>query len=120
VIIYTCWITCLLESYQDAIVAGLIKRGYTIGLSGRGNVNQHNQFSAVLSYSLYKLDDPDLTAPGILKEIGIILSDMKAYYYSIVVAEGNNAAWAGSNIIVQDNKTIPLLPAIPNKNSKLN
>ena len=36
--VYTCWITCMLESYQDSIVASLIKKKYTVGLASSGTV----------------------------------------------------------------------------------
>jgi len=54
--VYTCWITCLLESYQDRIVAGLIKRGYTVGEASDGKVavNHEKQVSALIALTLYK------------------------------------------------------------------
>lgn len=123
--IYTCWITCMLESYQDQIVAGLIKRGYTVGLASSGNVviNHENQVSAVLSLTLYKLSEIDIAISKVYEDLGFVLTDMKGYFYSIIIAETNNSTWAGSNIFMQPKKTVPqLLPAATDstKKSKLN
>ena len=119
-IVYNCWITCLLESYQNTIIISLVKRGYTVGLTSMGNVNQPNQVSAILSFSIYKIDEKKLTLAKVLDDLNIILTDAKMYFYSIVVSEHHNATWAGSNIIVQNTKSVPLLPSAPDKKSKLN
>jgi len=46
---------------------------------------------------------------------------MQAYFYSVIIAEANDATWAGSNIFLQPKQAPPLLPAAPDgKKSKLN
>lgn len=122
--VYTCWITCMLESYQDQIVAGLIKKGYTIGLASTGKVivNQDNQVSAVIAFTAYNLSQEDLTITKMYDDICLILTDIKAYFYSIVIAEAVNSTWTGSNIFMQPKKQTQLLPAATDstKKSKLN
>lgn len=121
--IYTCWITCMLESYQDSIVAGLIKKGYSVGQASDGKipVNYEHQVSAVLTLTLFKLDSPEIIAKEVYEELSAVLTEMKGYFYSVVVAETTNATWAGSNIFVQPPKKIPQLPPINDtKKSKLN
>src|ERR1700722_7233157 len=100
--IYTCWITCMLEAYQDQIVAGLIKKGYTVGLASSGKViiNHDNQVSAIIAVSLYKISDEDILISDIYKDVASILGEVKAYFYSIVIAETANSTWAGSNIFI--------------------
>lgn len=114
----------MLESYQDKIVAGLIKRGYTVGSASSGKVviNHENQVSAILALTIYKISEEELAITKIYEDLAFILTDMKGYFYSIVIAETNNSTWAGSNIFLQPKKTIQqLLPApTDHKKSKLN
>ena len=122
--IYTCWITCMLEAYQDQIVAGLIKKGYTVGLASTGKVivNHDNQVSAVIAFTAYKLSQGELPITQVYDDIGLILTDIKAYFYSIVIAETSNSTWTGSNIFMQPKKQTQLLPPATDstKKSKLN
>jgi hypothetical protein len=121
--IYTCWLTCLLESYQDSIVAGLVKKGYTIGLASTGKtvINHPNQVSALLSFNLYKLGEVDVSLNKVYEDLTMVITDMKGYFYSIIVCESQGATWAGSNIFVQPTKSVPLLPpSADDKKSKLN
>lgn len=122
--IYTCWITCMLESYQDQIVAGLIKKGYTVGLASAGTtvVNHENQVSAILAVTVYKLGEIDISITKVYEDIAFVLTDMKGYFYSVIIAETNNSTWAGSNIFMQPKKTPQLLPPAKDttKKSKLN
>jgi hypothetical protein len=117
--VYSCWITCLLESYQDNIVAALIKRGYTVGLSGKENVNQSNQVSALISINLFRIDERDHNINKVITDVTDVLNEIKGYFYSIIVSESNYSTWAGSNIVVHNNKVLPQLPPA-DKNSKLN
>lgn len=117
--VYSCWITCMLESYQDSIVAALIKRGYTVGLSGKENVNQPHQVSALLSLNLFKMDDKDHNLNKVITDVTDVINGIKGYFYSIIVSESNYATWAGSNIVVHDNRMVPQLPPA-DKKSKLN
>jgi hypothetical protein len=110
----------MLESYQDSIVAGLINKGYSVGLASNGKipVNHEHQVSAVLTFTLFKTDDPEIVAKQVYEELSMVLTDMKGYFYSVVVAETTNATWAGSNIFLQPQKQIPQLPPITDKNKK--
>jgi hypothetical protein len=113
----------MLESYQDQIVAGLIKKGYTVGLASTGKavVNHENQVSAILSLTVYKLAEEELPITKVYEDFAFILTDMKGYFYSIIIAETNNSTWAGSNIFLQPKKNAQLLPPpVDHKKSKLN
>lgn len=113
----------MLESYQDHIVAGMIKKGYTVGLASTGKVavNLDNQVSAVLALTVYKLSEEDIPITKVYEDLGFILTEMKGYFYSIIIAETNNSTWAGSNIFLQPKKP-QLLPSNTDstKKSKLN
>jgi hypothetical protein len=122
--LYTCWITCMLESYQDQIVSRLVKKGYTVGLAATGKVilNHQNQVSAVLAFEIYKLSDENLSISKLYEDIAFIMSDIKGYFYSIIIAESRTYTWTGSNIFVPPKKETQLLspPTEDDKKSKLN
>jgi hypothetical protein len=113
----------MLESYQDTIVAGLVKKGYTVGLAGTGKVivNHPNQVSAVIALTAYKMGEEDIVITKVYEELSAVLTDMKGYFYSIIVSEAGNTTWAGSNIYLQPSKKVPQLPpSTDTKKTKLN
>lgn len=114
---YTCWITCMLESYQDTIVAELIKKGYTVGLAGVGkvSVNKPNQVSAVIALTVYKMGEENILITKVYEEVSTILTDIKIYAFSLIISESSNATWAGSNIYIQVPQKISQLPPIDDK-----
>lgn len=120
--IYTCWITCLLESYQNTIVAELVKKGYTVGNATADAVilNHENQVSALLAYSLYKVSDTEVALNQVYQDVSSILSEMKGYVYSIIISQSDVATWGGSNIFLKPRETTPQLPPNDDKKSKMN
>lgn len=120
--VYTCWITCMLESYQDSIVAALIKKKYTVGLASSGTVvlNEDDQVSAILAYTIYKISDENIDISKVYDDVILTLREIKGYYYSVIVAESQQSTWTGSNMIVKSNKDVPQLPPPPGKKSNLN
>lgn len=114
----------MLEVYQDDIVAGLIKKGYSVGLASSGNItiNHENQVSAVIALTIFKIDSPDALVKEIYAEVADICTEMKGYFYSIVIAESTNATWSGSNIFMKEVKKVPQLPPTSDekKSNKLN
>lgn len=110
----------MLESYHDTIAAGLIKKSYSVSLASDGKiaVNHPNQVSAILVFNIYKMDNLDAPVNEVYDDLSVILTEMKGYFYSIVIAESPNSTWTGSNIFTQESKKIPQLP--PVKDAKLN
>lgn len=100
--IYYCWITALLPSYQDGIIAGMVKKGYMVGPASKdGQIvsGQENAPAALIALSVYKAAETDCKA--IYADLIMVLGDMKAHYHSVVVALSSDAIWVGSNIQLQ-------------------
>ncbi len=97
--IYYCWITVLLPSYQDKIIAGLARHGYMVGPASKdGQVSIVNEGSpsALISLSVYRAEETNVNK--IYEDVIAILNEMKAFYYSIVISLSHEATWVGSNL----------------------
>ncbi len=97
--VYYCWITALVPSYQDGIVAGMAKKGYMVGaLSKDGVVLSPGQSSAgLIALNIYHREDVDAEIDRVYKDLSDVLDDMKARYFSLIVAQSVASRWYGSN-----------------------
>lgn len=119
--IYYCWITALLPSYQDSIIAGLVKRGYMVGPAAKdGKVTtSDNNSAALIAISVYRAEETSVNQ--IYEDVSTVLKDMKAYYYSIVVSHSYEATWVGANFnlplknkgVVDKTATTAVPPPLP-------
>lgn len=101
-----CWITGVLESYQDPLICGLVHKGYMVGATandGKVIVNYKNDSPChVLALSVYKLVEPEiLSAQKVYEDVSEILAEMKAYYYSLIVSKAADCVWSGSNFSIE-------------------
>jgi len=100
VYIYYCWITALLPAYQDLIVAGLVKKGYMVGPAakdGKVSISTENSAATLIALSIYKADGEETSANKIYEDVLVVLKEIKAYYYSVIISHSYEATWAGSN-----------------------
>jgi len=107
---YIVWITCLLSSYQDKIIAELVKKGYTISACGDkevGNIcwTTTNAPSALIVFSISS-NASKATATSIHTDINDILSNNKMLFFSLIVCARGGACWNVGNINLT-NKTPP-------------
>lgn len=117
--IYYCWVTALLPSYQDGLIAGLAKKGYMVGPAAKdGKIvsTKDDAPAALITLSVYKAEET--SSAKIYEDLVQILQEMKVLYYSVVVALCNEATWAGSNIHLPKEKKAqpPPLPSGAKKN----
>ena len=117
--IYYCWVTALLPSYQDGIVAGMAKKGYMIGPAakdGKVTIASDNCPAALFSLSVYREEETNVSK--IYQDVVDVLTEMDAYYYSVIVSLSHEATWAGSNFSLpqKPKPTPPPLPSAPKKN----
>lgn len=117
--IYYCWVTALLPSYQDGIVAGLAKRGYMVGPAskdGKVTISSDRCPAALLSLSVYREEETNVEK--IYKDVVDILAEMNAYYYSVIVSLSHEATWVGPNFQLPEKQkaTPPPLPPGAKKN----
>ena len=97
--VYYCWVTALIPDYQDGIVAGMAKKGYMIGpLSKDGVVLSPGQSSSgLIALNVYHRENVDVEIDKVYKDLSDVLDDMKARYFSIIVAQSTGCRWYGSN-----------------------
>lgn len=117
--IYYCWVTALLPSYQDKIVAGLATKGYMVGPAAKdGVVTTHSKDcpAALISLSVYRESETNVSK--IYDDLTAVLQEMNAYYYSVVISHSYEATWGGSNFTlpVKPKSTPPPLPPGTKKN----
>ncbi len=99
--IYYVWITALLPSYQDGIIAGLAKRGYMVGPAskdGQVAIVKENCPSALISLSVYRQEETNVNK--IYEDVVALLTEMNAYYYSVIISLSHEATWVGANLSV--------------------
>lgn len=111
--IYYVWVTALLPSYQDGIVAGMATKGYMVGPAAKdGSVTMASEDcpAALISLSVYR--EVETNVQNIYKDMADVLHDMGAYYYSMIVSLSHEATWVGSNFSVPKKaKAVP--PPLP-------
>lgn len=99
-VVYYCWITGMMPSYQDGIVAGLVRKGYMVGATSRdGNVtfiNGEDEPATVFAIMVYRHSEAN--CEKVYEDVNLILNEMKALCYSIIVSPGfSEAIWMGPN-----------------------
>lgn len=112
---YSVWITCLLPEYEGRIVAGLVKKGYTVGPMGKDLPVCHTTIkdspSALLMLSVYSGDE-QITAIKLNQDLLKLLEEEKIFFYSIVITEYSPGfSYAGCNILI-NKPSAPVLEAI--------
>lgn len=96
--VYYCWITALMPSYQDGIIAGMVKRGYMVGPAAKdGKVTvSDNNAAALIAISVYRTDE-ETNVNKIYDDVVAVLKETKAYYYSVIISHSYEATWVGAN-----------------------
>lgn len=96
--LYYCWITVLLPDYQDGVIAGLARRGYMVGAAAKDGIVAtvtENCPAVLFAISLYRHEET--SASKIYEDVIAVLQDIKARYYSVVVALSYDSIWSGAN-----------------------
>lgn len=117
--IYYCWITALLPSYQDGIIAGIARKGYMVGPAakdGKVSVTMEKCPGVLFALSVYREEETNVNK--IYDDVTAVLQEMNAYYYSVVISLSYEATWVGPNFQVpeKDKKLPPPLPPAVKKN----
>ena|ERR1700674_2329465 len=118
--IYYCWITALLPSYQDGIVAGLAKRGYMVGPAAKdGKVTLYKEDcpGVLMALSVYREEETNVN--NIYDDVLAVLKEIKAYYYSVVISLSHEATWVGPNFQIPS-KNKPTPPPLPGTKKNVN
>jgi hypothetical protein len=121
--VFFCWITALLASYQSELVGRLAQKGYTVGLM-TADYKPITDGSAVIALVVSKTlgDETTMTdAIPVYQDIGTALKDMKALYYSIVVSPEivYGSIYCGANFNIEP-KDKSISDATIKRNNSLN
>lgn len=105
---YICWITLMLQSYEDGIVSGLCNKGYVVqsgaekgSLTSLSDKSSSVIFCAILKTKKDKATDVSEDVTSLLKSKGYL-------YYSIVITEfmASNATWSNGNVLLEPSFSI--------------
>lgn len=118
---FIAWLVILTPSYIDSIIAGMVRKGYTVSATssnGEVSIPENNSSSATLCLKI-SLVSESVKPTDIHKDLIDILDDIKAYYHSVIVTPYVDCIWSGSNIVLTKAKT-DILPEVKSKKSNLN
>lgn len=98
-------LTALTSLYEKELIHKLVVNGYSVSPATEQGViapSSPNAAGALISLCINKSDE--LSAVSLYQEIVVILNDMKAKYYSLIILPFSyNACWSGGNFSVIDN-----------------
>lgn len=96
------WITVLTPSYTNAIIAGMVKKGYAVSSTaakGEVLIAKDTNASAIISLKITSTIEGS-NSGSIYKDLMEVLVEIKAFFYSVVVTPYVDCAWCGSNIAI--------------------
>jgi hypothetical protein len=104
VFIYYCWLTVLIPDYQDAIITGLVKKGYMVGAAAKDGqaifAPPDRPPSTLIALSIYH-SNPAVEAKAdshaVYRDVFDIMTEMNAKFFSIIVSLSADCAWYGAN-----------------------
>jgi len=119
--IYYVWVTALLPSYQDGLIAGLVQRGYMVGPAAKdGKVSMAVEGcpAVLIALSVYKQEE-EVDVKKIYEDVLAVLTEIPARYYSVVISLSHEATWVGANFTLPaKSKKEP--PPVPPAGKKTN
>lgn len=121
--IYYVFITALISSYEDMIIAGLVKAGFQVSSLSEDNIATIGGDDSLSSVIALRIDTEMDGAIVVIDEVEKVLKDLKIVYYSLVVAESTDCSWSISSIKLSKALPPPLPTPVPNvrkPNSGLN
>lgn len=119
--IYYCWVTALLPSYQDAIIAGLVRKGYMVGPASKDGklISPPNDNAPAVLFALSVYKAQEITVNQIYDDLIAVLKETKSYYYSVIVSLASEATWASGNFVIPA-KNKPTPPPVPGSKKNVN
>lgn len=118
--IYYVFITALISSYEDMVIAALVKKGFQVSPLSETNQVTIGDKDSICAMIALRIDLDDKSAFDLHTEIQSVLHELRVVYYSLVVTESADCCWNISNIKVP--KALPPAPTtnVRKPNSGLN
>lgn len=97
---FVAFVTCMFKDYEDLIVAGMLKKGYTVGVVASDGKLTHGDETRPAVITTFKVETRDEAkkATDIFKDLIAVLAEKKVLYYSVVVSAYVDSSWIASNI----------------------
>ena len=109
---YYVWLVAQSDDYAEALVAKLVRRGFTIGPLGRALITKHDDNpAAVVAMSIFRIprnDDErkEWTATGVHEEVCSVMKHIKGKFWGAVVSGASDCTWnVGNMSIHKEEKT---------------
>lgn len=85
---FVAFVTCMFKDYEDLIVAGMLKKGYTVGTVASDGKLTHGGEGHPAVITTFKIETRDETkkATDVFKDLIAVLAEKKVLYYSVVVS----------------------------------
>lgn len=105
---YYVWLTAQKESFAEALVAKLVRRGFVIGPLGRQLITSYEDRPAcVVALSVYRAprneqERKEYNAMGIYNEVVDVIRHIKGKFWSIVVSAAEDSTWNTGNCNIDD------------------
>ena len=105
---YHVWLTAHKEEFAEALVAKLVRRGFTVSACGRQLITRHDDRPAcVVAVTLYRAprneaERKEYNAPGVHNEVVDVIKQVKGKFWSIVVSAAEDSTWNTGNCSIED------------------
>jgi len=96
--IYYVFITALISSYEDMIIAGLVKAGFQVSSLAEDSTVTIGDDDSISVMIALRIDTEIVGAVVVIDEVEKVLKDLKIVYYSLVVTESTDCSWDVSSI----------------------
>jgi hypothetical protein len=105
---YHVWLIAHKEAFAEALVAKLIRRGFTIGPLGRQLITSHeNNMACVIAMSVFRIarneaERKEYNAMGVHNEVVDVIKQIKGKFWGIVVSAAEDSTWNMGNCNIED------------------
>jgi hypothetical protein len=97
---YVVWVTCLVKDYEDKIVSGMIKKGYTVSsVNDKGMLSNStpDSVASIISCIVYTKKE-DAKTTHVYEDLLLVLKENNVYYYSAIVSAMTDSTWCCGNM----------------------
>lgn len=106
------WIVAQSSEYAEALVAKMIRRGFTVGPLGRQLITTYEGNAAsIIAMSVYRLPRNDQerkewTAVGVHAEITDVIKCVKGKFWGLIVSGSADCTWNTGNIHLNEEEIL--------------
>jgi hypothetical protein len=103
---YIIWVTSMFASYEDRVVAGMIKKGYIVSAGvddGQLSNNIPGAAGVVIAF-IVACKDPATPLNKVFQDLADVLDEVKVLFYSIIISAVNDCVWVPGNIVLPKSK----------------